>query len=298
MFTYKDIAHLLSPDERIIGEISAIHFNAANTIEDCHEQSIVWLSEAKSKQQDLVDQLKANVVIAHSFIEQISTRPSNIVFITSPNPKALFIKILNSLFVKKPESGIHPTSIIHPEASIGARATIGAFCVIGNVQIGEDVEIHSHVVIHDQSKLGNRVLVKSHSTIGSDGFGYSKTPDGHFEKFPHLGGVIIGNDVEIGSNTCIDRGTLGNTIIKDYAKIDNLVHVAHNVEIGKNTLVIANVLIGGSTKIGDNCWIAPSATLRDGLYICDDVIVGMSAVVTKNLTEPGIYLGNPARIKT
>lgn len=298
MFTYKDIAHLLSPDEKIIGEISAIHFNAANTIEDCHEQSIIWLSEAKSRQQDLIDQLKANVVIAHSCIEQIDIRSSKSVIIKSDNPKALFIKILNALFVEKAIPGIHPTCIIHPDAKIGAGARIGAYCIIGNVQIGEDVEIHSHVVVHDQSKLGDRVIVKSHSTIGSDGFGYSKTPDGHFEKFPHLGGVIIGNDVEIGSNTCIDRGTLGNTIIKDHAKIDNLVHVAHNVEIGKNTLVIANVLIGGSTKIGNNCWIAPSATLRDGLYICDDVIVGMSAVVTKNLTEPGIYLGNPARLKS
>lgn len=298
MFTFNDISGLLNSNDRILGTSEKINFNSANTLEDCHENSIVWMNEEKSAQAESFQRLNANLVVAGRSAEQIDPSLMKSVVISSPDPKGLFIKILNALFVKPATPGIHSSCIIHPDAKIGDRASIGAYCVIGKVEIGNDAQIHSHVVIHDHSKIGDRVLIKSHSTIGSDGFGYSKTKQGHFVKFPHLGGVVIGDDVEIGSNTCIDRGTLGNTIIKDHAKIDNLVHVAHNVEIGSNTLVIANVLIGGSTKIGNNCWIAPSATLRDGLYICDEVIVGMAAVVTKNITEAGIYLGNPARLKS
>ena len=109
------------------------------------------------------------------------------------------------------------------------------------------------------------------------------------------GRVIIEDDVEIGTNTSIDRGTLGNTLIKTGVKIDNLVHIAHNVTIGKHTMIIANSLIGGSTIIGDHCWIAPSATIRDAVNVGDNVTIGMGAVVTKDIPSGEIWAGSPAR---
>jgi len=115
------------------------------------------------------------------------------------------------------------------------------------------------------------------------------------ERFPHIGGVQIEDDVEIGANTCIDRGTLGNTRIRKGAKIDNLVHIAHNVDVGENTAIIANAMIAGSTKIGANTWIAPSACLRDAINIGKDATVGLAALVTKDIPDGELWAGFPAR---
>jgi UDP-3-O-[3-hydroxymyristoyl] glucosamine N-acyltransferase len=113
--------------------------------------------------------------------------------------------------------------------------------------------------------------------------------------FPHVGGVEIEDDVEIGANTCIDRGSLGNTIVRRGAKIDNLVHIAHNVVVGRNAFVIANAMIGGSTILGDGSWTSPSATLRDGIRIGDGATVGLGAVVTKSIPDGAVWMGTPAR---
>ena len=133
------------------------------------------------------------------------------------------------------------------------------------------------------------------TTIGGTGFGYEKNTDGEFELFPHIGGVRIEKNVDIGANTCIDRGTLGNTIIGAGSKIDNLVHIAHNVKIGRNCAIIAHSMIGGSTVINDNCWVAPSACVRDGISIGSNSIIGLGSVVVKPIPDNEVWAGNPAR---
>ncbi|MDX9907755.1 MAG: UDP-3-O-(3-hydroxymyristoyl)glucosamine N-acyltransferase, partial [Bacteroidales bacterium] len=125
--------------------------------------------------------------------------------------------------------------------------------------------------------------------------GYQRNSYNKLEKFPHIGGVIIEDDVEIGANTCIDRGTLGNTVIKKGAKVDNLVHVAHNVTIGNHAAIIANTMIGGSTVIEDYAWIAPSVSLMNGLSVGKGATAGLGAVVTKNIPDNETWAGNPAR---
>ena len=155
--------------------------------------------------------------------------------------------------------------------------------------------IHGNIFIYDQVSIGSDVTIHSGTVVGADGFGYEKDENGEVFKFPHIGGVIIENDVEIGANTCIDKGSLGNTLIKRGAKIDNLVHIAHNVEIGENTFVIANAMVGGSTKIGDNAWIAPSVSLMNGISIGKDVTIGMSSLVTKAIPDGETYAGSPAK---
>jgi UDP-3-O-[3-hydroxymyristoyl] glucosamine N-acyltransferase len=131
--------------------------------------------------------------------------------------------------------------------------------------------------------------------IGSDGYGYQRNENLIFEKFPHMGGVIIEDNVDIGSNTCVDRGALGNTIIKEGAKIDNLVHIAHNVVIGRHCAIIANAMLGGSVVIADYSWVAPSASILNQVSIGKKVTVGMAAVVTKNIPDGETWAGVPAK---
>jgi acetyltransferase-like isoleucine patch superfamily enzyme len=144
-------------------------------------------------------------------------------------------------------------------------------------------------------KYGKNFIVGDNCSIGNDGFGYIKDEMGRWIKFPHFGDIIIGDDVEIGSNVCIDRGSLSNTIIGSGVKVDNFVHIAHNVEIGENTLIIAQSMIGGSTKIGKNCWISPSVSIKNGISIGDNVLIGMGAVVLKDVENNKVMVGNPAK---
>ena len=156
-------------------------------------------------------------------------------------------------------------------------------------EIRFNAEIAEHVII------GNNCLIKSGACIGQEGFGFEIDEDGHPLRIPHLGRVVIGNHVEIGCNTVIARGTIGDTVIHDYVKIDDSVFVAHNVEIGENTLVIAKAEISGSVKIARNCWIGASACIREHITVGDGALVGMGAVVVKDVEPGSVVVGNPAR---
>ena len=157
------------------------------------------------------------------------------------------------------------------------------------------IELTKHLV-PEAAKIvvGNNIKISPGVVLGSEGFGYSVTKKG-IEKFPHFGGVVIGDNVDIGANTCIERGALGDTIIGSGTKIDNLVHIAHNAEIGKNCLIVALSGIGGSCIIGDGVYIGFGATIKNGVRIGRGATVGMGAVVLKNIPDNEIWVGNPAR---
>jgi len=143
--------------------------------------------------------------------------------------------------------------------------------------------------------IGNNCEIKPSAVLGNDGFGFEPDEKGDLEFFPHFGNVIIGNNVRIGSHVCIDRGNMHDTIIEDNVKIDNLVHIAHNVNIGKNTLVVAGSVICGSVKIGESCFIGANSTIRQKLKIGNNVIIGMGSVVTKDISDNEVWAGNPAK---
>lgn len=212
-------------------------------------------------------------------------------------PRKAFIRLLSRIFPPPRPSGLHPKAIVSPEASIDPTAYVGPGAVIGRCVIGARTVIHANAVLYDGVRTGQGVTVHAGSVIGADGFGYERGEDGAMEKFIHLGGVLIEDDVEIGSNTSIDRGTLGDTIIRQGAKIDNQIHVAHNVDIGRDAVVIAQSMIGGSVRIGDRAWIAPSVTIMNGLTIGADAVCGLGAVVTKSVADGATVMGNPARNK-
>ena len=260
---------------------------------EADEYSLCWLSPDRKDKEELIRQTKANtIVIAQG--ERFIPRDSQL-FIKVANPKLFYVKILYNLLASSKKHEIHPSAIVHPNAKIHPEVTIGPYSVIGECEIGEGSIIDSHCKIGNRCRIGKYVQVSSGVVIGGDGFGYVTDENGIKIKFPHLGGVVIEDFVEIGANTCIDRGTLGNTMIREHAKIDNLVHVAHNVEIGRNTLVIANAMLGGSSSIGENSWIAPSATIRDTVAIGKNTLVGMGALVTKNIPDNETWAGFPAK---
>ena len=161
--------------------------------------------------------------------------------------------------------------------------------------IGNNTNIAPNVCIHNDTIIGDNVIIESGTVIGSDGFGYTRSQNKTFEHFPHVGGVIIEDDVYVGANACIDRGTLDDTIIRKGAKIDNLVHIAHNVIVGKHTAVIALAMLGGSVHTGDYSWIAPSASVMNQAKLGENVTVGLGATVMKNVPDGQTVVGIPAR---
>jgi UDP-3-O-[3-hydroxymyristoyl] glucosamine N-acyltransferase len=181
-------------------------------------------------------------------------------------------------------------SEIHPTSIIGQNVVIENGCVIG-----EKTVIEHNVVLHAGTRIGKNSRIRSCSSIGGDGFGFERLADGTPLRFPHLGGVFIGDNVEVGSCTTIARGTLSDTVIEDNVKIDNLVHVAHNCVIRDGAFIIACAELSGGVTVGKNAWIAPNSCTHQKITIGENSLVGLGAVVTKDVPDRCVYAGNPAK---
>jgi UDP-3-O-[3-hydroxymyristoyl] glucosamine N-acyltransferase len=218
------------------------------------------------------------------------------------NPRLAFIRIVNRLKNKKEEEkkmfiGISPTAAISESAKIGSNCYIGNFVVIGdNCSIGDNTVIADRVSLVQNCDISRDCVIQSGATIGSDGFAFERDHDSlDLEGFPHLSGVRIGNNVEICANTSIARGSLSDTVIGDGTKLDALVHVAHNVVIGRNCELTAGTIIGGSTTIGDTSWMGLNCTLKNKINVGSKVIVGCGAAVIKDVADEDIVAGVPAK---
>ena len=207
-----------------------------------------------------------------------------------------------------PTTGIHPQAVVAKTAKIGAKVSIAAGCVVGDhvtigdgsvikantviedgVNIGKYCLIQPNVTIYHHCILGDYVVIHANSVIGSDGFGNARDQSGKWIKIPQLGRVVIGNHVEIGASTTIDRGALGDTIIHDNARLDNQIQIAHNVEIGEGTAMAACTGVAGSAKIGKHCMIGGAVGIVGHIEICDQVGITAQSGISKSITEPGVY---------
>ena len=222
---------------------------------------------------------------------------NDVTILVSDNPRLSFMRAVGEYFLSpSPVPGIHPAATIHPTAMVAPSAHVGPGCVIGADCVVDDKSIlHPNVTLYWGVRVGKGCVIHSGTVVGADGFGYERNEDGVLEKFPHLGGVVIGENVEIGSNVSIDRGTLGDTVIMENVRIDNQVHIAHNVFVGRDSAIIAQAMIGGSVKIGERAWIAPSAVIMNQVMIGADATVGLGAVVTKDVAEGQTVMGSPAQ---
>lgn len=205
-------------------------------------------------------------------------------------PQIAASAIIDSTTIIAENPAISHHVVIGANSSIGRNCQIFANVVIGdNVIIGDNVTIYPNVTIYDKVTIGDECVFHSGAVIGSDGFGNAQDEKRHYNRIPQIGGVVIGNKVEIGSNTTVDCGTFQPTIIKDGARIDNLVQIAHNVEIGAHTGIASQVGIAGNTKIGNYCMLGGNAGIADHVEICDYTVIGASSNVGKNITKPGLY---------
>jgi UDP-3-O-[3-hydroxymyristoyl] glucosamine N-acyltransferase len=287
-------AKVIGDDQFIIKKLAPIS--------DAQSGDLTFLSDSAYRRY--LSETKASVVI----LKEVDAKDCPCTALIVENPEYAFA-LIASLFQtqKKPTSGVHSTAIISKTAQINSSASVGAYCVVGDdvvigkntiihsgtiihdgVVIGSDCEIHSHVTLHHQITLGNHVVLHSGVVIGADGFGLAQHK-GAWEKIPQLGSVIIGDHVEIGANSCVDRGALNNTVIENGVKIDNLVMVAHNVRIGAHTVIAGCSSVAGSTTIGDHCIIGGAVTIGGHITISRGAIFTGCAMVTNSVKEPGIY---------
>jgi UDP-3-O-[3-hydroxymyristoyl] glucosamine N-acyltransferase len=196
-------------------------------------------------------------------------------------------------------ASIAANAVVEDGASIGDNAVIGPGCVVGpGCSIGASTRLHANVTLVRAVSIGKRCIIHAGAVIGGDGFGNAMTPDG-WVKVPQLGGVVIGDDVEIGCNSTVDCGALGDTVIGNGVRIDNLCMIGHNAQIGEHTAMAAQVGIAGSARIGSRCLFAGHSGTVGHISVCDDVFVTGKAMVTKDVTTPGTYSGafaaEPAR---
>ena len=212
------------------------------------------------------------------------------------NPRLAFIRVLMHIYNDKKLIGISPTARVDKNATIGKNCFIGDYVVIGpNCSVGSNAVIFDRVSLVQNCIIGANCIIQSGASIGSDGFAFERDGSGQLIRFPHRGYVRIGDAVEISANCSIARGSLSDTIIKDGSKLDALVHVAHNVTIGRDCELTAGTIIGGSTTIGDSCWLGLNSTIKNKLRIGNNVIVASGASVIRDVPDKDVVAGVPAK---
>jgi UDP-3-O-[3-hydroxymyristoyl] glucosamine N-acyltransferase len=297
-FTAKDIALMLKGT--VEGDPLAVVDQLAK-IEEAGNGSLSFLANPKYEQY--LYTTNASIVIINN--DQQLTRPVKATLIRVENAYSAFTVLLERYnTIKLHKSGIEQPSFIHPSAKVGDDAYIGAFAYISqgatlgnnckiypkcyiadNVKLGNNVTLFPGVTIYHDCVIGNNVIIHSGAIIGSDGFGFAPNPDGSYNKIAQIGNVIIEDNVEIGSNATIDRATMGSTILRAGVKIDNLVQIAHNVEVGANTVIAAQSGVSGSAKIGERVMMGGQVGIAGHLHIADGSQLGAQTGINSSIKE-------------
>ncbi len=303
MKTLNELAELIGGT--VVGD-GEVQIHRVTGIDGAGPGPITFL--ANPKYLPLLQTTRASAVMVKPGIEA-----PGVSLLVCSNPYLAFAKVLTALHVEKPEvRGVMEGAWVDPEAKIAAGATVYPGCVVGknvevgpgttiypgvllydNVRIGSDCLIHAGVVVREGCRIGDRVIIQPKAVIGSDGFGFAPDGSGYF-KIPQVGIVVIEDDVEIGANCCLDRAALGVTQIGRGSKLDNLVQVAHNVRIGADTIIVAQVGIAGSTQIGTHCTLGGQVGVAGHIKIGDNTMIGAQSGVTGKLPAGEIYSGTPA----
>jgi UDP-3-O-[3-hydroxymyristoyl] glucosamine N-acyltransferase len=270
---------------RVAGDAGVL-IRQVGSLERAGSGQIAFFSNPKFRQR--LDATGAAAVILGADAEALTTRPR----IVCDNPYAYFARVsqlFNPPVTQAP--GVHPAATVAAGAKLGAGVSIGAGCVVGEgVSIGDQSCLYPGVVVYPGCRIGARAILHSGVVIGADGFGIAND-GGHWVKIPQVGGVAIGDDVEIGANTTIDRGTLDDTVIGDGVKLDNQIQIGHNCRVGAHTAMAGCVAVAGSAEIGSHCSIGAGALILGHLTICDHVTVSADTVISRSIGKPGTYTG-------
>jgi UDP-3-O-[3-hydroxymyristoyl] glucosamine N-acyltransferase len=259
------------------------------TLEAAQASHIGFVANPRYRSQ-LASTRAGCVIVAPALAEEAAARGTAIV---TADPYLYYARLSQWWAASDSTSspGVHPSAVVEDGAQIDASATVGALCHIGaNAVIGAGTRIAARVTVGERCVIGQRCIVHSGVVIGADGFGFAPHA-GRYEKIAQLGAVRIGDDVEIGANTCIDRGALDDTVIEDGVKLDNLIQIGHNVHIGAHTAMAGCVGVAGSAKIGARCTVGGSAGILGHLEIADDVHISSFSLVTRSIAKAGQYTG-------
>ena len=305
-FTISQIAEMLNGE--VIGNPN-VYINQLTKIEEGRENSLSFLSNPKYT--EYLYKTKSSAVIVNK--DFVPHQQLNTTLIKVKDAYASFAQLLRIVEdFQKTREGIEQPCFIDETAEVGKNIYIGAFAYIGkNVRIGDNVNIYPHCFIGDNVTIKNNSTlysgvkiyhncyieknstIHSGSVIGSDGFGFAPNTDKAYDKIPQIGNVIIKEGVEIGANTCIDRATMGSTIMHKGVKLDNLIQVAHNVEIGENTVIASHTAVAGSSKVGKNCMIGGQVAIAGHLTIANNVKIAGKTGIAKSVTKDGEILQGP-----
>ena len=279
--------------EQLGGELHgdpALEILTLAPLESANQNALSFVSNPKYQQQ-LATTGAGCVIVAPALQETARARGACIVV---DNPYLYFARVTQlwqQARLRPAGPRIHPSAVVDPAALIDPGAQIGPLCVVERgARIGVGTVLKSRVTVGEDCVIGERCILHSGVVLGADGFGFAKDGE-RWEKIEQLGAVRIGNDVEIGANTCIDRGALADTIIEDGVKLDNLIQIGHNVRVGRNTAMAGCVGVAGSAVIGANCTIGGSAGVLGHLTIADNVHISSFSLVTRSIHKPGQYTG-------
>lgn len=282
-----EISYISEGPERQVKAISSIN--------EARESDLTMCYYEKEKGVSMISQSSAGIILCTKSMQgRVQPKDARQQLFFLDNPRYAFVKIMTQMYNKKNTAGISARSVISETAKIGSGCYIGDYTVIGDdCIIGDNTMIGTRVSLQN-CHSGNNSIIQSGVTIGEDGFSFERNSDGELERFPHIRGIKIGDNVEVGANTNIARGSLCDTIIGNGTKIADMVHIGHNTLIGKHCQIAAGTAIGGSTKIGDMCWTGLNSTLRK-VHVGNNVIVGCGAVVICDVPDGDIVAGVPAK---
>jgi len=292
-----DIISILSDmgtDYKLEGSFNKI--NGFSSIEEATDHDLSFCSSKGAEAISSISKSAAAFILCNSSMRG-AVQPSpgkGLIFVD--DARIAFIEIVNNIQKKEKVPAISQYAVISKSATIGSNCQIGAFTLIGdNCVIEDNTIIYDRVSLIRNCKIGQNCVIWSGVTLGADGFGFERLTNGQLERFPHLKGVIIGNNVEICPNSAIARGSLSDTKVGDETKIDALVSIAHNVQIGRRCLLTEGAIVGGSVKIGDECWLGLNSTVKQKVKIGNNALVAAGACVLKDVPDGDIVAGIPAK---
>lgn len=273
----------------IIGE-NIVLYSPAN-IKSIKNNSFIFINS--TKELEGIHFSNVNEILILTDMDLFESK--NYSYIKVDNPSVAFVKIIENFFTVSVNHFIHESSIIEEGAKIGKNVLIGSGCYIGaNAAIGDNTIIWENTIIKGKTFIGNECIIKSNSTIGSEVFNF--VLDGNnWLQYPQIGEIIIEDDVWIGANTTIEKGTIGNTIIKKGVRIDDLVQIGSNCIIGEGSLIAAGSIISRDVEIGTKCWISTNVSIRENLSIHNFAKIGMGSVVISDIPSSSTFVGNPAK---
>ena len=309
-FSAQQIAFML--DGKVEGN-ELVEVNNLSKIEEGKCGTLTFL--ANPKYQSYIYETEASIAIVGNDFKIERELPSTLTLIRVVDPYSCFAKLLQAYDqMRQPKPGVHASAVIHenvvvpntahvgPGVVIESGVQLGEHCVLSphvylgeNVKIGSKTFLHPGVKVYRDCEIGSECTLHAGVVIGADGFGFAPQSDNQYAKVPQIGNVILENRVEVGANTSIDRATLGSTVVREGVKLDNLIQIAHNVEIGKNTVIAAQTGIAGSVKIGENCMIGGQVGIAGHLSIANGVkIAAQSGISASILKEGSIVQGSPS----